>query len=30
VFMLERKDIEGRHPEEIARDLVGAFDTHCG
>ena len=30
VFMLERKDIEGRHPEEIARELVGAFDTHCG
>jgi putative YphP/YqiW family bacilliredoxin len=30
VFMLERKDIEGRHPEEIASDLVGAFDTHCG
>ncbi len=29
VFMLERKDIEGRHPEEIARDLVGAFDAHC-
>lgn len=30
VFMLERKDIEGRHPEEIASELVGAFDTHCG
>jgi putative YphP/YqiW family bacilliredoxin len=30
VFMLERQDIEGRHPEEIARELVGAFDTHCG
>lgn len=29
VFMLERKDIERRPPEEIARDLVGAFDTHC-
>ncbi len=29
VFMLERKDIEDRQPEEIARDLVGAFDTHC-
>jgi len=29
VFMLERKDIERRAPEEIARDLVGAFDAHC-
>lgn len=29
VSMLERKDIERRAPEEIARDLVGAFDTHC-
>ena len=29
VFMLERKDIERRPPEEIARDLVGAFDVHC-
>lgn len=29
VFMLERKDIEGRPPEVIARDLVDAFDTHC-
>ncbi len=29
VFMLERKDIEGRPPEEIARDLLAAFDTHC-
>lgn len=29
VFMLERKDIERRPPEEIARDLVGAFDAHC-
>lgn len=29
VFMLERKDIEGRPPEEIARDLVGTFDAHC-
>ncbi|MBI2535706.1 MAG: BrxA/BrxB family bacilliredoxin, partial [Gemmatimonadetes bacterium] len=28
VFMLERKDIERRPPEEIARDLVGAFATH--
>jgi len=29
VFMLERKDIERRPPDEIARDLVGAFDAHC-
>ena len=29
VFMLERKDIERRPPEDIGRDLVGAFDTHC-
>jgi putative YphP/YqiW family bacilliredoxin len=29
VFMLERKDIERRPPEEIAQDLVGAFDAHC-
>ena len=29
VFMLERKDIERRPPEEIARDLVVAFDVHC-
>jgi putative YphP/YqiW family bacilliredoxin len=29
VFMLERRDIEGRPPEEIARDLSAAFDTHC-
>jgi len=28
-FMLERKDIERRPPEDIARDLVGAFDAHC-
>jgi bacilliredoxin len=29
VFMLERHDIEGRSAEEIAQDLVGAFDKHC-
>lgn len=29
VFMLERKDIEGRAPEEIAGDLVAAFAEHC-
>jgi len=29
VFMLERKDIEGRMPEDIARDLRAAFEQHC-
>jgi putative YphP/YqiW family bacilliredoxin len=29
VFMLERYQIEGRSAEEIAADLVGAFDRHC-
>jgi putative YphP/YqiW family bacilliredoxin len=29
VFMLERHQIEGRSAEEIAADLVGAFDQHC-
>ena len=29
VFMLERWQIEGRHAEEIARDLAGAFDRYC-
>ena len=30
VFMLERYQIEGRAAQEIARDLVDAFDKHCG
>lgn len=30
VFMLERYQIEGRSAGEIAADLVGAFDSHCG
>ncbi len=30
VFMLERRDIEGRDAPEIAADLVGAFEEHCG
>ena len=30
VFMLERYQIEGRSADEIARDLVQAFDKHCG
>ncbi len=29
VFMLERKNIEGRAAGDIARDLVQAFDTYC-
>lgn len=30
VHMLERSDIEGRGPEEIAASLIGAFNEHCG
>ena len=29
VFMLERHQIEGRTANEIAEDLVGAFDRYC-
>lgn len=29
VFMMERHDIEGRMPIEIANALVGAFEKHC-
>lgn len=29
VFMLERRDIEGRPAERIAEALTAAFDTHC-
>jgi putative YphP/YqiW family bacilliredoxin len=29
VFMLERFQIEGRSADEIAKDLVGAFDRYC-
>jgi bacilliredoxin len=28
-FMLERKQIEGRAAEEIARELVDAFERYC-
>ena len=28
-FMLERRHIEGRSAEEIAKDLVRAFEEHC-
>ena len=29
VFMLERYQIEGRSADDIAQDLVGAFDQFC-
>lgn len=29
LYMLERRDIEGRMPEEIAQDLTRAFDQFC-
>ena len=29
VYMMERWQIEGRHPQEIATDLVAAFEQHC-
>lgn len=29
VFMLERKQIEGRAADDIARDLVSAFERFC-
>ena len=29
VFMLERYQIEGRAANDIAKDLVGAFDKYC-
>lgn len=28
-FMLERRQIEGRDAEQIAKDLVDAFEKHC-
>jgi putative YphP/YqiW family bacilliredoxin len=28
-FMLERRQIEGRGAEEIAKDLIAAFERHC-
>ena len=30
VYMLERRDIEGRDAPEIAEDLVAAFERFCG
>ncbi|HEV2423824.1 MAG TPA: BrxA/BrxB family bacilliredoxin [Terriglobia bacterium] len=29
IFMMERRDIEGRDPYSIADDLTRAFDQHC-
>lgn len=29
LFMLERRQIEGRRPEQLAGELRTAFDTHC-
>lgn len=29
VWMLERHQIEGRHPHEIAESLKAAYDAHC-
>lgn len=30
VFMIERHQIEGRDADEIANDLITAFERHCG
>jgi len=29
VYLMERHMIEGRDPDEVARELKGAFDRHC-
>ena len=29
VYMLERRQIEVRQPDEIAEELISAFDRHC-
>ena len=29
VSMFERKDLEGRHPQQIAQALIAAFNEHC-
>jgi putative YphP/YqiW family bacilliredoxin len=29
VHMIERKDIEGRMPQDVAKNLTNAFDRHC-
>ncbi|MFC1791699.1 BrxA/BrxB family bacilliredoxin [Gemmatimonadota bacterium] len=30
VYMMERHQIEGHSPQEIAEELKGAFQEHCG
>lgn len=29
VWFMERHRIEGRHPEDIAGDIIAAYDAHC-
>ena len=29
VMMLERHDIQGRHPQMVAESLIAAFERHC-
>jgi putative YphP/YqiW family bacilliredoxin len=29
VEMFERRDLEGRHPQQIAQALISAFEQHC-
>jgi putative YphP/YqiW family bacilliredoxin len=29
VYFMERHQIEGRYPEDIAADLRDAYETHC-
>ena len=29
VHMIERRDIEGRMPQDVAKNLTTAFDRHC-
>ena len=30
VHFVHRHQIEGKHPQQIAQELVAAFDKHCG
>lgn len=30
VHFIHRHSVEGRHPQQIAADLVAAFEQHCG
>jgi putative YphP/YqiW family bacilliredoxin len=29
VQMFERRNLEGRHPQQIAQELIAAFNQHC-